>query len=227
MTRPPPPACSPASCPAACFRCRRRLRPAAARTSVRDRARRENAPAPRADSCLRASGRSARSTLSGVIGTSSMRTPTASKTALATAGITGSSGPWPTSLAPNGQFGSGSSISITLDLGHVERGDALVLEQRRNLVHQRVGELRRQAAEHLLFHQRLAQAHVDAADRPGRARAPDSRRGRCRARSRSSARVIQPVCSSTSTSTTQAEKEYAGDGPTPAPLNLPGGLGGV
>ena len=39
--------------------------------------------------------------------------------------------------------------------------------------------------------------------------------------------VIQPVCSSTSTSTTQAEKEYAGDGPTPAALNLPGGLGGV
>ena len=37
---------------------------------------------------------------------------------------------------------------------------------------------------------------------------------------------IQPVRSSTSVSTTQALKLYAGDGPTPAPLYLPGGLGG-
>src|SRR5262249_46536235 len=54
---------------------------------------------------------SAASTLSGVIGSSSMRTPTAPYTAFATAGITGSSGPCPTSFAPKGQFGSGSSTS--------------------------------------------------------------------------------------------------------------------
>src|SRR5713226_8324126 len=48
---------------------------------------------------------------SGVIGTSSTRTPIASYTALATAGTTGSSGPWPTSFAPNGPRGSGSSTS--------------------------------------------------------------------------------------------------------------------
>src|SRR5439155_6009674 len=46
--------------------------------------------------------RSADSTLSGVIGTSSTRTRTASYTALATAGGIGNSGPCPTSLAPNG-----------------------------------------------------------------------------------------------------------------------------
>src|SRR3954463_7908390 len=37
---------------------------------------------------------------------------------------------------------------------------------------------------------------------------------------------IQPVRSSTSVSTTHALKLYAGDGPTPAPLYLPGALGG-
>src|SRR6266699_556803 len=52
---------------------------------------------------------SAFSTFSGVIGTSSTRTPTASYTAFATAGMTGSSGPWPASLAPNGPLGSGCS----------------------------------------------------------------------------------------------------------------------
>ncbi len=46
-----------------------------------------------------------------------MRTPTASNTALASAGITGSSGPCPTSLAPNGQFGSGSSTSAVTTSG--------------------------------------------------------------------------------------------------------------
>src|SRR5205809_3490092 len=39
--------------------------------------------------------RSALKTFSGVIGTSSMRTPTASYTAFATAGGTGRRGPWP------------------------------------------------------------------------------------------------------------------------------------
>ena len=42
----------------------------------------------------------ARSTFSGVTGVSSTQTPSASKTAALTAGITGSSGPWPASLAP-------------------------------------------------------------------------------------------------------------------------------
>src|SRR3954464_13865259 len=37
---------------------------------------------------------------------------------------------------------------------------------------------------------------------------------------------IQPVRSSTSVSTTHALKLYAGDGPTPAPLYLPGAFGG-
>src|SRR5437870_8375653 len=55
--------------------------------------------------------RSALNTFSGVIGTSSMRTPTASYTAFATAGGTGSSGPWPHSLAPYGPLGSGSSTT--------------------------------------------------------------------------------------------------------------------
>src|SRR3982074_1285143 len=55
--------------------------------------------------------RSALKTFSGVMGTSSMRTPTASYTAFATAGGTGSSGPWPHSLAPKGPFGSGSSTT--------------------------------------------------------------------------------------------------------------------
>src|SRR5882762_10110941 len=55
--------------------------------------------------------RSALNTFSGVIGTSSMRTPTASYTAFATAGGTGSSGPWPHSLAPKGPLGSGSSTT--------------------------------------------------------------------------------------------------------------------
>src|SRR5437773_2369672 len=55
--------------------------------------------------------RSALNTFSGVMGTSSMRTPTASYTAFATAGGTGSSGPCPHSLAPNGPFGSGSSTT--------------------------------------------------------------------------------------------------------------------
>src|SRR5258705_5123492 len=39
--------------------------------------------------------------------------------------------------------------------------------------------------------------------------------------------LIQPVRGSTSASTTHAVYEYAGDGPTPAPLNLPGERGGV
>src|ERR1051326_6570421 len=48
----------------------------------------------------------ARSTFSGVIGTSSIRTPTALYTAFATAGGTGNKGPCPTSFAPYGPFGA-------------------------------------------------------------------------------------------------------------------------
>src|SRR6266516_938302 len=55
--------------------------------------------------------RSALNTFSGVMGTSSIRTPSVSYAAFATAGGTGSSGPWPHSLAPNGPFGSGSSTT--------------------------------------------------------------------------------------------------------------------
>ena len=51
-------------------------------------------------------------TFSGEIGVSSMRTPTASYTALATAGITGSSGPCPASFAPNGPSGSSPSTRM-------------------------------------------------------------------------------------------------------------------
>src|SRR5437773_1502016 len=64
--------------------------------------------------------RSALNTFSGVLGTSSIRTPTASYTAFATAGGTGSSGPWPHSLAPNGPFGSGSSTTY-VTTSHISR----------------------------------------------------------------------------------------------------------
>src|SRR2546427_2348039 len=49
------------------------------------------------------------STLSGVMGISSIRIPTASNTALFTAGITGRGGPRPASLAPNGPSGASPS----------------------------------------------------------------------------------------------------------------------
>ena len=49
------------------------------------------------------------------------------------------------------------------DLRHVEAGRALVFEHRRELVHQRVRQPRRQPAKRLLLHQRFAEAHVDAA----------------------------------------------------------------
>src|SRR2546423_13860101 len=55
--------------------------------------------------------RRALNTFSGVIGTSSMRTPTASYTAFATAGGAGGNGPRPHSLAPKGALGSGASIT--------------------------------------------------------------------------------------------------------------------
>src|SRR5215475_4549937 len=69
-----------------------------------------NADGPYRPSCPFALARIAFSTLSGVIGISSMRTPTASKIALVIAGGTGNCGPCPTSFAPNGPFLSGSSI---------------------------------------------------------------------------------------------------------------------
>ena len=48
-------------------------------------------------------------------------------------------------------------------LGHVEARRALVFEHRRELVDERVRELRRQPAERLLLHQRFAEPHVHAA----------------------------------------------------------------
>src|SRR2546426_3262021 len=54
---------------------------------------------------------------SGVTGISSIRTPTASYTALATAGMIGRSGPCPTSFAPNGPRGSGASINSVITSG--------------------------------------------------------------------------------------------------------------
>src|SRR5205085_7615440 len=58
------------------------------------------------------SARSALSSLSAVMGVSSIRTPTASKTALAMAGMTGLSGPCPASLPPKGPSRSGISTSM-------------------------------------------------------------------------------------------------------------------
>src|SRR6185503_20853679 len=49
------------------------------------------------------------------------------------------------------------------DLRHVEARRALVFEDRRELVHERMRETRGQAAEGLLFHQRFTESHVDAA----------------------------------------------------------------
>src|SRR5579864_379470 len=77
-------------------------------------------PGPPFTRCSRAA-----STLSGEIGTSSMRTPTASYTALATAGMTGSSGPWPASLAPNGPSGSSVSTRI-VSTGGISRNVGLL-----------------------------------------------------------------------------------------------------
>src|SRR5947208_14928238 len=88
--------------------------------------------------------RSALNTFSGVIGTSSMRTPTASYTAFATAGGSGSSGPCPHSLAPNGPLGSGSSTTY-VTMSHISSVVGLLYSSRlgilmayrgnRNVVH--------------------------------------------------------------------------------------------
>src|SRR2546425_1620125 len=72
---------------------------------------------------------SAFSTFSGVTGISSTRTPTASYTALATAGMTGKSGPWPTSFAPKGPLGSGSSIR-KVTTSHISRVVGLLYSSR-------------------------------------------------------------------------------------------------
>ena len=57
------------------------------------------------------------------------------------------------------------------DLRHVQAGRALVLEHRRELVHQRVRQARRQPAERLLFHQALRRGPCRRCLRPARARA--------------------------------------------------------
>src|SRR5947207_13798086 len=73
--------------------------------------------------------RRALNTFSGVIGTSSMRTPTASYTAFATAGGSGSSGPCPHSLAPNGPLGSGSSTTY-VTMSHISSVVGLLYSSR-------------------------------------------------------------------------------------------------
>src|SRR5258708_11752045 len=57
-------------------------------------------------------------------------------------------------------------------IGHVEGRRALVFEDGREFVHERMGKLLRQAAEFLLFHQSLAETHIHAAFYP----APNVRR---------------------------------------------------
>ena len=141
---------------------------------------------------------------SGVTGISSMRTPTASNTALATRRHDRQQRPLPDFLGAERPVGIGILDQVGEDLRHVEAGRALVLEHRRELVHERVREPRRQPAERLLLHQRLAEAHVDAAlDLPAHQRRVE-RRGRCRARSTRAAPRSSPVSGSTSTSTTAA-----------------------
>ena len=101
--------------------------------------------------------------------------------ALATAGITGRSGPCPPPSRRTGPSGSSVSTRIDSTRRHLERRRAPVFEQRRDLVEAR--------AEDLLLHERLAEAHVGAAldlavtssgliARPSRARPRPSPRGR-------------------------------------------------
>ena len=72
---------------------------------------------------------------SGVTGTSSTRTPTASIDGVGHRRHDRQERPWPTSLAPNGPLRVGLLDQVGDDLGHVERARALVLEHRRELVH--------------------------------------------------------------------------------------------
>ncbi|GCC47867.1 hypothetical protein chiPu_0031898, partial [Chiloscyllium punctatum] len=66
----------------------------------------------------------ARSTFSGVIGRSSIRTPTALKIALATAGSTGLAHISPGPLAPNGPSGAGRS-STAMSCGQMSPGPGI------------------------------------------------------------------------------------------------------
>jgi hypothetical protein len=66
----------------------------------------------------------ARSTFSGVMGNSSMRTPTALKMALATAGSTGLAHISPGPLPPNGPSGAGRS-STAMSCGQMSPGPGM------------------------------------------------------------------------------------------------------
>src|SRR5580765_5689407 len=164
-------------------------------------------------------------TLSGVIGISSMRTPTASWIAFATAGITGRSGPCPTSFAPNGQFGSGSSTSVVSTSG--------MSSEVRLLYSRSDGILCTSACESFGGRRRNTCSSISASESPMYTLPstwPRASTGLI-VRPMSWAiqifgTVIQPVAGSTSASTTQAVYEYAGEGPTPAPLKRPGARGG-
>src|SRR5687767_12037916 len=146
--------------------------------------------------------------------------------ALATAGITGSSGPCPTSFAPNGQFGSGSSTKMVSTSG--------MSSEVRLLYSSSDGILCTSACDSFGGRRRNTCSSISASDRPMYtlpSTCPRASTG-LMVRPMSCAiqifgTVIQPVLGSTSTSTTQAEYEYAGDGPTPAPLKRPGARGGL
>src|SRR6185503_15157004 len=144
--------------------------------------------------------------------------------AFATAGMTGSSGPCPTSLAPNGQFGSGSSTRMVSTSG--------MSSEVRLLYSRSEGILCTSALESLGGRRRKICSSISASERPMYtlpSTCPRASTGLI-VRPMSCAiqilgTLIQPVFGSAST--TQAEYEYAGDGPTPAPLKRPGERGGL
>src|SRR6266566_1943951 len=164
---------------------------------------------------------SALSTFSGVIGTSSTRTPTASYTAFATAGMTGSSGPWPASLAPNGPLGSGCS-TMYVTTSHISSVVGLLYSSRLGILCT------------TLRLPRYAISSISASPSPMYTEPSICPITVAALMARPTSCAIQilgtrtmPVAGSTSTSATQALWEYAGDGPTPAPRYFPGEGGGV
>src|SRR2546421_2882229 len=143
-------------------------------------------------------------TFSGVTGISSIHTPSASCTAAQTAGGTGSSGPWPASLAPYGP--SGSTVStMNVSTSGMSRN---------------VGDLYSSIDGHLWRPLRNVCSSISASPRPMYTLPstwPSTRSGLI-ARPTSWAiqtllRWTNPVRGSASKSTTQAEQLYAGLGP--------------
>src|SRR6267142_1500357 len=146
--------------------------------------------------------------------------------AFATAGITGSSGPCPASFAPNGQLGSGSSTSTVSTSG--------MSSEVRLLYSRSEGILWTSALESFGGRRLKICSSMSASDNPMYtlpSTCPRARTGLIVRPMSCATQIfgtwIQPVFGSTSASTTHAVYEYAGDGPTPAPLNLPGERGGV